>query len=175
MTVQQTFSETRRTNCLLFHKTLHNSRCLVLVFDYKVMWISLIFDCLMEKLGLKSEIKTQHLSKVKCLLTLNYFTFLSMGQKPIYSWQDTYIFTFSFSNWSTNLQRKSHENDKKESIMKDGWNFFHRFLESRYKALILKAVQSGESLEFNRFHKIKKCKSANIYIFVFKVICKFDY
>lgn len=43
--------------------------------------------------------------------------------------------------------------------MKDGRDFFHRFLESRYKALILKAVQSGESLEFNRFHKIKKCKS----------------
>lgn len=47
--------------------------------------------------------------------------------------------------------------------MKDGRDFFQRFLESRHKAQILKAVQSGKSLEFNRFHKIKKqnnCKYA---------------
>lgn len=134
---------------------MKNSWCLVFAFDYTVMWISLNFDCLIGKLGLKSEIK---LSKVtKCLLTLNYFTFTSMGQKPICSWEDICIIIFSFSNWLTNLQRTSHEKNVKESIMKDGRDFFQRFLESRYKALILKAVQSGESLEFNRFHKIKKC------------------
>lgn len=58
--------------------------------------------------------------------------------------------------------------------MKDGRDLFHRFLKSRCKASILRAVQSGESSEFNRFHKIKKCKNT-IYIFSFNIICKLDY
>lgn len=122
------------TNCLLFDTTLHNSWCLVLVFDYKVMWISQPLDG-----ETRTQIgdQTQHLSKVtKCLLTLNYSTFTSMEQKPICSWKDTCIFIFSFSNWCTNLQRTSHQKNEKEIIMKNGRDFFHRFLESRSKALI---------------------------------------
>lgn len=50
--------------------------------------------------------------------------------------------------------------------MKDGRDLFHRFLKSRYKAPILRAVQSGESSEFNRFHKVKKRKNTVFFLAV---------
>lgn len=51
----------------------------------------------------------------------------------------------------------------KTRVLKDGWIFFCRFLESRGKALTLKAVQSGESLESNSFHEIKSCENATCF------------
>lgn len=50
--------------------------------------------------------------------------------------------------------------------MKDGRDLFHRFLKSRYKAPILRAAQSGKSSEFNRFHKVKKCKNTVFFLAV---------
>lgn len=51
----------------------------------------------------------------------------------------------------------------KPRVLKDGWKFFCRFLESRGKALTLKAVQSGESLESNSFHEIKNYENATYF------------
>lgn len=110
------------TNCLLFDKALHNSWCLVLAFYYKVIWISSNFDCLMGKPGIKSEIKLSTSVRLQNAYWLWTTSHSHLWDKTQFALQNNFI--FFFSNWSTNLQRTSHETNEKASVMKDSRDFF---------------------------------------------------
>lgn len=77
--------------------------------------------------------------------------------------KQTLIFLFSPSPIDLQIYKEQPVKGMKTRVLKDGWIFFCRFLESRGKALTLKAVQSGESLESNSFHEIKNCENATCF------------